>query len=62
MRRWPNVGLLLGQRRTRRLPNVGLLLAHRLRRWPYSKPTLGQRLVFAGHKLILCHNIIVLFT
>ena len=33
MIRWPNVGLLLGQRR---------------RRWPYSKPTLGQRLMFAG--------------
>ena len=30
---WPNVGLLLGQRR---------------RRWVNSKPTLGQRLMFAG--------------
>ena len=28
-----------------RLPNVGLLLAHRLRRWPNSKPTLAQRLM-----------------
>ena len=28
--------------------NVGLLLVHRLRRWPNSKPTLGQRLIFAG--------------
>ena len=33
----------------RRLPNVGLLLAHRLRRWPNSQPTLGQRLIFAGN-------------
>ena len=32
MSRWPNVGLLLGQRR---------------RRWAGSKPTLGQRLMFA---------------
>ena len=32
----------------RRWLNVGLLLAHRLRRWPNSKPTLGQRLMFAG--------------
>ena len=30
---WPNAGLLLGQRR---------------RRWVNSKPTLGQRLMFAG--------------
>ena len=27
--------------------NVGFLLAHRLRRWPNSKPTLGQRLMLA---------------
>ena len=32
----------------RRWANVGLLLAHRLRRWPNSKPTLAQRLTFAG--------------
>ena len=32
----------------RRWTNVGLLLAHRLRRWPNSKPMLGQRLMFAG--------------
>ena len=32
----------------RRCPNVGLLLTHRLRRWPNSKPKLGQRLMFAG--------------
>ena len=32
----------------RHWPNVDLLLAHRLRRWPNSKPTLGQRLMFAG--------------
>ena len=32
----------------RRWPNVGLPLAHRLRRWLNSKPTLGQRLMFAG--------------
>ena len=29
-------------------PNVGLLLAHRLRRWPNSKPALVQPLMFAG--------------
>ena len=28
--------------------NGNLLLAHRLRRWPSSKPTLGQHLMFAG--------------
>ena len=32
----------------RRWPNIGLLLIHRLRRWPNGKPTLGQRLKFAG--------------
>ena len=32
----------------RRWPNVGLLLAHRQRRWTSSKPTLGQRILFAG--------------
>ena len=31
----------------RRWPSVGLLLAHRLRRWPNSNPTFGQRLIFA---------------
>ena len=36
MRRWPNVGLLLGQRR---------------RRWANSKPTLGQRRMSAGFSL-----------
>ena len=30
------------------LPDSSLLLAHRLRRRPSIKPTLGQRLVFAG--------------
>ena len=39
MRRWPDVGLLLGQRR---------------RRWANSKPTLGQRLTLAGIVYILC--------
>ena len=33
---------------TRRWSNVGLMLAHRLRRWSNIKPTLLQRLVFAG--------------
>ena len=28
--------------------NVGLLLGHRLRRWPNTKPTLVQNIVFAG--------------
>ena len=31
-----------------RWPNAGLLLAHRLQRWPVSKPTLAQRLMSAG--------------
>ena len=35
----------------RRWPTVGLLLTHRLRRWPNGKPTLGQRLMFAGISL-----------
>ena len=30
-----------------RRPDVGLVLTHRLRRWPNSEPTLGQRLTFA---------------
>ena len=30
----------------RRWANVGSLLGHRRRRWPNSKPTLGQRLIF----------------
>ena len=33
----------------RRWPNIGLLLARRLRNCPNSKPTLGQRLRFAGN-------------
>ena len=36
---------------TRRWTNVGLMLAHRLRRWANIKPTLIQRLVFAGRAL-----------
>ena len=37
----------------KRCPNVGLLLGHRLRRWPYTKPTLGQRFIFAVHPLLV---------
>ena len=37
------------QANIRRRPNFGLLLAHRLRRWPNSKTTLGPRLMFAGN-------------
>ena len=33
---------------TRRSPSFGWLLAHRLRRWPSSKPTLDQLLMFSG--------------
>ena len=33
---------------TRRWPNVGLMLAQRRRRWANVSPTLGQQLVFAG--------------
>ena len=36
----------------RRWHNVCLLLAHRLRRWPNSKPALGQRLMFAAQGYI----------
>ena len=43
---------VLQSQSTRRWPNVGLVLAHRLRRWPNTNPTLGERLVFAGLKLI----------
>ena len=39
---------------TRRSTNVGLLFAHRLRRRPNGKPTLIERLVFAGIGLTLC--------
>ena len=50
-RRWPNVGLLVGQRR-RRWPNgnpeLGQgLVSQRQRRWANIDPALGQRLVFA---------------
>ena len=41
MRRWPDVGLLLGQRRTR---------------WTNVKPTLVRRLMFAG-KHVTCDTI-----
>ena len=40
----------------RRWPNFGLLLAHRLRRWSNSKPTLGQRLMFAGYTVSISHE------
>ena len=33
----------------RRWPNAGLLLGQRLRRWANSEPALGQRLIFAGN-------------
>ena len=49
-RRWPNVWLMLGQRRrrwARNSPPLGQRLVF-LRRWPNITPTLGQRLVFAG--------------
>ena len=34
---------------TRRWPNVGLMLVQRRRRWANMKPTLGRRHVFAGY-------------
>ena len=57
-----NAGSMLGQRllwptnmscgsctaNSRRWASAGLKLVHRLRRWPNFKPTLAQRLVFAG--------------
>ena len=36
------------QENMRRWPNVGLLLKQRRRQWANSKPMLGQRLMFAG--------------
>ena len=36
------------KKRERRSVNVGLSLGQRRRRWPSSKPTLVQRLVFVG--------------
>ena len=33
---------------TRRWPDVGLMLGQRRKRWPSINPTLGQRLVLAG--------------
>ena len=33
---------------TRRWPNVGLMLGQRRRRWASISPTVGQRIVFAG--------------
>ena len=47
-----NVSTALNPANMRRWPNVGLPLAHRLRRLPNSKPTLGQRLMFAGNRRI----------
>ena len=37
----------------RRWANVGLPLAHCLQRWPNNKPTLAQRLMFAGEALTI---------
>ena len=37
---------------TRRWPNVRLMLGQRRRRWANVTPTLGQRLVFAGYSLV----------
>ena len=39
---------------TRSWTNVGIMLAHRLRRWPDIKPTLGQRLLFNGKSAARC--------
>ena len=36
---------------TRHLPNAGLMLARRRRRRAIIKPTLGERIVFAGKEL-----------
>ena len=63
---------------TRRWPNVGLLFGQRQRRWPNINPTLGQRSLFHGQlqpfrmgyysgeimlmrRLIIIYNIIVVF-
>ena len=43
-----NIFITLTPANMRRWPNVGLLLVQRRRRWANSKPTLGQRLIFAG--------------
>ena len=39
---------------------VGLLLVHCLRRLPNSKPTLGQRLLFAGFCVYEQYSIIII--
>ena len=44
----------------RRWSSIGLLLNHRLRRWPNSKPTLGQSLMISGNlshtSHLLCYD------
>ena len=45
----------------RRCPNVGLLLGQRRRRWANSKSTSGQRLMFAGNLSHVVLHIILLF-
>ena len=40
----------------RRWPNVGLLLCQRRRRWLNSEPTLGQRFMFAGARVMSCYT------
>ena len=46
--RWPLGGWPPSKQR--RWPNVGLIVGERLRRWPNNDPILGQRLVSAGRQ------------
>ena len=39
------------QQNTRRWPNVGLMLAQRRRRWANIKPTLGERMMFVEYTI-----------
>ena len=38
--------------KTKRWPNAGLMLGQRRRRWPIIDPALGQLIVFAGVRLV----------
>ena len=48
LRRWPNIKSSLLPANMIGWPNVGLLLGQRRRRWANSKPMLGQPIMSAG--------------
>ena len=53
---WIHQGWVTHPVNMRRSPNVDLMLAHRLRRWPNIKSTLGKRFVFAGQAIRLANT------